>query len=131
MYPLINFFYFLATDGLINEDHEQTKLSSLEGMATDLWLKSCFHLDSLIDISNIKCSKNQVHDTNDDHFNSNLFTSLSSVDRSCYCRKNNTANVLLSKPCVKLVCGADLLESFKTPNLWSAEDVSLWLLKIS
>ncbi|XP_018651174.1 putative nicotinamide mononucleotide adenylyltransferase [Schistosoma mansoni] len=43
--------------------------------------------------------------------------------RSCYCRKNNTANVLLSKPCVKLVCGADLLESFKTPKLWSAEDI--------
>ncbi|CAH8529221.1 unnamed protein product [Schistosoma mattheei] len=114
---------FYPTDRLINEDHEQTKLSSLEGMATDLWLKSCFHLDSLIDVSNIKCSENQVHNANDDHFNSNLFPSLSSVDRSCYCRKNNTANVLLSKPCVKLVCGADLLESFKTPNLWSAEDI--------
>ncbi|CAI2728239.1 unnamed protein product [Schistosoma spindalis] len=115
---------FYPTDRLINEDHEQMKLSSLEGMATDLWLKSCFHhLDSLINVSNVKCSENQVHDTNDDHSNSNLSTSLSSVDRSCYCHKNNTANVLLSKPCVKLVCGADLLESFKTPNLWSAEDI--------
>ncbi|VDO81449.1 unnamed protein product [Schistosoma margrebowiei] len=114
---------FYPTDRLINEDHEQTKLSSLEGMATDLWLKRCFHLDSLINVSNIKCGEHQVHNANDDHFNSNLFTSSSSVDRSHYCSKNNTPNVLLSKPCVKLVCGADLLESFKTPNLWSEEDI--------
>ncbi|KAH8878092.1 Nicotinamide/nicotinic acid mononucleotide adenylyltransferase 1 [Schistosoma japonicum] len=81
-------------DRLVNNDHEQMKLSSLEGMTTDLWLKSCFtHLESL---------------TND--------------SKLCHNTKNN-ANFSLSKLCVKLVCGADLLESFAVPNLWSDEDI--------
>ena len=29
-----------------------------------------------------------------------------------------------SAPCVKLLCGADLLESFAVPGLWLDEDVS-------
>ncbi|VEL42811.1 unnamed protein product [Protopolystoma xenopodis] len=32
---------------------------------------------------------------------------------------------------VKLVCGADLLESFATPNLWADEDVSYFILLLS
>lgn len=31
---------------------------------------------------------------------------------------------LYPRPKVKLVCGADLLESFAIPNLWAEEDVS-------
>ncbi|KAH8878089.1 Nicotinamide/nicotinic acid mononucleotide adenylyltransferase 2 [Schistosoma japonicum] len=108
-------------DRLVNNDHEQMKLSSLEGMTTDLWLKSCFtHLESLTNDSRTKCNEDQGH-TNDDHFDSHL-TSLSSVGKLCHNTKNN-ANFSLSKLCVKLVCGADLLESFAVPNLWSDEDI--------
>ncbi|TNN21355.1 Nicotinamide/nicotinic acid mononucleotide adenylyltransferase 2 isoform 4 [Schistosoma japonicum] len=108
-------------DRLVNNDHEQMKLSSLEGMMTDLWLKSCFtHLESLTNDSRTKCNEDQGH-TNDDHFDSHL-TSLSSVGKLCHNTKNN-ANFSLSKLCVKLVCGADLLESFAVPNLWSDEDI--------
>lgn len=34
-----------------------------------------------------------------------------------HCGNNDTVHV-------KLLCGADLLESFGTPNLWHSEDVS-------
>ncbi|CAH8499171.1 unnamed protein product [Schistosoma turkestanicum] len=112
-----------STDHLVNENHERTKLSSLEGMATDVWLKNCFtHLDSLTNVSNGKRSENRVHNIDDDHVNSNRFTSLSSANKSCQNQKTSS-DISLSKPCVKLVCGADLLESFATPNLWSAEDI--------
>ncbi|KAK4471244.1 hypothetical protein MN116_004690 [Schistosoma mekongi] len=108
-------------DRLVNKDHEQTKPSSLEGMTTDLWLKSCFtHLESLTNDSKTECNEDRAH-INDDHFDSHL-TSLSSVGRLYYNTKNNS-NFSLSKPCVKLVCGADLLESFAVPNLWSDEDI--------
>ena len=29
-------------------------------------------------------------------------------------------------PCLKLLCGADLLESFGTPGLWADEDVCFY-----
>lgn len=31
---------------------------------------------------------------------------------------------------VKLLCGADLLESFAVPNLWASEDVSILFQKV-
>ncbi|VDO16244.1 unnamed protein product [Rodentolepis nana] len=51
--------------------------------------------------------------------------------RSCLCRcgkkrKNSPSDALTDFPSirVKMVCGADLLESFATPNLWSDEDMT-------
>lgn len=39
-------------------------------------------------------------------------------------------NQVDDKVTVKLLCGADLLESFATPGLWSDEDVSLFIVFI-
>lgn len=54
----------------------------------------------------------------------------------CYCgRKPTDTSVdvptVFPSVRVKLVCGADLLESFATTNLWSEEDVGYPLLNIN
>lgn len=41
---------------------------------------------------------------------------------------NSLKNGLKGPVTVKLLCGADLLESFDTPGLWLDEDVSLLLI---
>lgn len=42
--------------------------------------------------------------------------------------KNNN---IVEPICIKLLCGADLLESFGTPGLWSDEDVNFTYLIFS
>ncbi|CAH8528642.1 unnamed protein product [Heterobilharzia americana] len=111
-----------SNDHLVIKEYEQVKITSLEGMATNCWLKNC--LMNIVSSENYyqpECDKNQSHF--DEYVNNNSSTALFNEEKTGYLLKNSSGTCLLSKPHIKLVCGSDVLQSFSVPNLWSDDDL--------